>query len=155
MVKILTEVEKYLQCLEVLEKKEGKKIIAFIDEAMKEGSELYQYYEKLSEIIHTIESNEDFVYQEVYNCLNYLNDNIDDSNDFESIRDNISEGIDSEVDVYTSDLTEWLNSSNYNVYYLTQALTEFEEKDGFKALAIAQSLAINEIWQEVLNLFNE
>ena len=45
-----------------------------------------------------------------------------------------------EADIYTSDLTAWLNSSNNRVYYLTEALEQFECKDGFNALAMAQSI---------------
>ena len=73
---------------------------------------------------------------------------------FES-RVEMMEAIDSEVDPYTSGLTKWLNESNYNVYYLSQALDEYREKDGFRALAQAQYLAIEELWNEVFSLFEK
>jgi hypothetical protein len=56
-----------------------------------------------------------------------------------------------EADIYTSDLTAWLNSSNNRVYYLTEALEEFRFKDGFNALMAAQKLEIDEISNSVLN----
>jgi hypothetical protein len=56
-----------------------------------------------------------------------------------------------EPDIYTSELTAWLSSSNNRVYYLTQALEEFEPKDGFQALAIAQQLEKQEIANSVLD----
>lgn len=49
-----------------------------------------------------------------------------------------------EPDVYTSQLTEWLNRSNNNAYYLTEAI-ENGAKDGFDALAWAQKAAIDEV----------
>lgn len=52
-----------------------------------------------------------------------------------------------EADVYTSNLTEWLNSKNSRVYYLTEALEEIELKDGFKLLAYAQTREIEEVYQ--------
>jgi len=62
------------------------------------------------------------------------------------------ETIDIEVDVYTSNLTEWLNQSNYHVYYLTEALETNDIKDGFQLLGLAQDLAIEEVWREVIHL---
>ena len=70
----------------------------------------------------------------------------------EEIEENRFEIIDTLVDVYTSDLTEWLHSSNFNVYYLTEVLEEFEIKDGFKLLAQAQSQAIGEVLSEIISL---
>jgi hypothetical protein len=43
-----------------------------------------------------------------------------------------------EADIYTSGLTEWLNSNNSRVYYLTEALEEMDIKDGFQLLSYAQ-----------------
>lgn len=69
--------------------------------------------------------------------------------------DLIYEWIDSEVDPYTSGLTEWLNSHNENVYYLTQALEEQEIKDGFQALQVAQYKAIDEVFNSALRILME
>ena len=80
-------------------------------------------------------------------------DNFDELNDL--IQDKIYEWVDNEVCVYTSDLTEWLNSHNENVYYLNDVLEENEIKDGFNLLTIAQSKAIDEVFNSALNLMIE
>jgi len=56
-----------------------------------------------------------------------------------------------EANCYTSELTAWLNSHNSRVYYLTEALEEFECKDGFQALAIAQQKEKIEVASSILN----
>lgn len=51
-----------------------------------------------------------------------------------------------ESDSYTADLTAWLNARVDHVYYLTQALEDFGPfDDGFKLLAYAQSIQIQEV----------
>jgi thymidylate synthase len=52
--------------------------------------------------------------------------------------------------IYTKDLTEWLNSDINNVYYLTEALEEFEPKDGFNLLQIAYCKAYQQEMFETL-----
>ena len=60
-----------------------------------------------------------------------------------------------EADTYTSDLTKWLNSRNDRVYYLTEALEEYEIKDGFQALQSAQLREREEVYFSVLNSLQE
>lgn len=60
-----------------------------------------------------------------------------------------------ESDVYTSDLTEWLNERNDHVCYLTEALINGDHKDGFELLASAQYQHITEVAQGVLNALTE
>lgn len=55
-----------------------------------------------------------------------------------------------EPNPYTGQLTAWLAENIENVYYLTQALEEFGSKDGFQALATAQTIWILEIYESVL-----
>ena len=92
---------------------------------------------------------------------NFLYDVIDfigytDFNDFDElndlIQDKISEWVNSCVSVYTSGLTEWLNSNNNNVYYMTEVSEEYGETDGFKILQQAQYKAIDELYNNALNL---
>jgi hypothetical protein len=74
-------------------------------------------------------------------------------NNLEDVR---SEIVDSYVDIYTADLTKWLAEDIRNVYYITQALEEYGTfEDGFKLLAMAQYLAIDEVMQEVINLLGQ
>jgi hypothetical protein len=56
-----------------------------------------------------------------------------------------------EADPYTGQLTEWLNESNFHVYYLTQAIEEGLVKDGFEALSMAQVLAKTDVLDVVVN----
>jgi len=72
-----------------------------------------------------------------------------DDNYLDDIRAEIVDGL---VDMYTADLTKWLASDIANVYYLTEALTEYQSKDGFQLLAFAQYRAIDEIMGEVISL---
>jgi len=149
----IAEVRKYLAVLEQKTRKlkEGKEehFIVFRAEAIEAET---PYYRKLSDIIHKYQGDQDTAYQQIFSCLTWLEENCEDKS-IDELQDIMSEAIDVEVDVYTSNLTEWLNRSNNNVYYLSQALEEFAEKDGFKALAQAQYLAIQEIWNEVFALF--
>lgn len=63
----------------------------------------------------------------------------------QTINDNLYEWADSEVYNYTSDLTEWLNSSNHNVSYMSEVLSEYgQQEDGFKLLSMAQNKAITD-----------
>jgi len=102
-------------------------------------------YRALSDIIRAGQTDKDTAYEQVWACLNWLIDEEPaDLNEYH-------EAIDGEVSVYTSDLTEWLNKSNYNVHYLTEA-TEEGVKDGFQALILAQHRAYESIWQSVISL---
>ena len=72
--------------------------------------------------------------------------------DADGLEDNRAEIVDGLVDVYTSDLTAWLNSHNANVYYMTEAQEEYgAQTDGFKLLMSAQYMAIDEIAGEVIS----
>jgi len=108
-------------------------------------------YEKLSEFMREINTSEDFIYQKVVNCLEWIISNgINELDDSSS--DMLSEAIDSEVSVYTSDLTDWLGSHNSNIYYLNEVLAEYGTKDGFQALSQAQRECISEIWNGLIGL---
>lgn len=89
----------------------------------------------------------------LYSVVDFINsEDFDDFDELsEKINDVLPEWIDSEVDVYTSGLTEWLNDNNNNVYYLTEANEEYGETDGFKNLQIAQYKAIEEVYNNALN----
>lgn len=88
----------------------------------------------------------DTTYEFIYRIVNHLNDC--DCEDIDSMRESIYE---IESDVYTSDLTAWLNASNSHVYYLTEVLEERDTKDGFQLLSMAQHRHIEEIGNNLLN----
>jgi len=144
---IKDEAAKYLDLLEEQEDKKKDRIwISFKLEVI--GKD--ERYNKLSEIMHRIECSEDFVYDQVWQCLNWLVDEAP-GNDV-LIEDAMIEAIDGKVDTYTSDLTGWLNQSASHVYYLTEVLENHDIKDGFQLLTMAQYRAIEEIWREVMYL---
>lgn len=68
----------------------------------------------------------------------------------EKIRDILYEWADSETDVYTSDLTQWLADNNTNQYYLEEAIKEYPEADNH--IQLAQYKAIEEIYNNALNV---
>ena len=142
---IKDEAAKYLDLFEE-KKKDDKTYMVFKSEVIMQDNE---YYEKISEIMRKIECSQDFVYEQTCRCLEWLVDEAPEDSD--EIEDILLEVIDGEVDVYTSGLTEWLNQSNYHVYYLTDAL-ESGIKDGFQLLSLAQYHAIEEVWRGIIDL---
>lgn len=64
---------------------------------------------------------------------------ITDAKDISEFRDECKD-IELEPDVYTSDLTAWLNEDENNVNYLTDAIKEFGITDGFQAISQAQAM---------------
>lgn len=89
---------------------------------------------------------DDYIYQFINATLSQL---IDSNVETEEQAHEVIDGL--EPDVYTSDLTKWLNSSNNRVYYLTEALSDYGSKDGFTALRIAQQLEKQEVGHLVVD----
>ncbi len=147
---IKDEAAKYLNLLEEMEDKEtNRKWISFKLEVIGKDKR----YLKFSEAMHKIDCSEDFVYEQTWRCLNWLVDEAPE--DIDEVEDVLLDAIDREVDIYTSNLTSWLNQSASHVYYLTEVLEEDGIKDGFQLLAFAQFRAIEEIWRGVLGLVLE
>jgi hypothetical protein len=56
-----------------------------------------------------------------------------------------------EPDIYTSELTAWLNSLNCRVSYLDEAQSRYGSfRDGFQLLAAAQMIEKEEVFQQVV-----
>jgi len=71
--------------------------------------------------------------------------------DFASYED-IDSAIDNiEADPYTAGLTHWLASDINRVYYLTEAIEQYEPKDGFQVLTLAQYDEKREVYSSVQN----
>jgi hypothetical protein len=90
---------------------------------------------------------DDYRYKFIENSLQYIADQDEDADDLDCPE--------IEADIYTSDLTKWLHSRNDRVYYLTEALEEYEIKDGFQALQEAQLREREEVFYSVLNSLRE
>jgi len=131
---------------------------SFKREVRNPGNEAYR---KLSDAMHEIQTDSDTVYNQVVNCLELLDERTEDEPDgvdIDDLRDDMIEGIDSSVSVYTTDLTKWLARTTWNVYYLGEALQEFgppKDNDGFKLLALAQYACHSEIWHAVFEILEE
>lgn len=101
--------------------------------------------EALKDAIHEAHGDrmpDDWIYDTFETVLsNFSGYDIKDADGLEEQRPEVVESC---VSSYTSDLTEWLHDSPYNVYYLTEAI-ESGATDGFSLLAVAQSRAIDEI----------
>ena len=93
--------------------------------------------EELCHAAHDDMMPDDWRYRFIVDALNLVAeaDDVDDVTIFSDI----------------SDLTAWLSSHNSRVYYLTQALEEYGETDGFKALAFAQVIEREEVYFSVLS----
>jgi hypothetical protein len=96
----------------------------------------------------------DEYYRAISNIVSDIVDMDEDLTELDDIRDDISENI--EADIYTSDLTGWLNSRNSHVEYLTEAIHEFgEPSDGFQLLALAQLMWKREVAEAVIQALDE
>ena len=94
---------------------------------------------------------DDFIYSTFSDLLQRLSEyTINNMDDIENYRHEIVDGY---VDIYTHDLIKWLASDIANVYYITQAIEEFGATDGFQVLSTAQYIAIDEVMNYVIGMF--
>ncbi|MDA8340237.1 MAG: hypothetical protein M0Z70_13135 [Nitrospiraceae bacterium] len=95
--------------------------------------------------------DQDSVYEYTVEALDHIIEN-----QIEDVKEcDIHNWADKDVDIDTSDLTEWLNRSEGNVEYLTEVLEERGELDGFYALLFAQMKAREEVYLMVLEVLSE
>lgn len=113
-------------------------------------------YEVLSEAMRDIQTDNNTLYSGIWDCLEWLDQELEaNPNEKARLEDfDYYEFIDNNAPVYTSELTEWLNASNYNVYYLTEALEEYDIKDGFQVLTQAYCKAQYDIFNSVISAIN-
>jgi len=86
-----------------------------------------------------------------YDFLSDLADNNIEYIDSDVISDSTAD----DVSIYTSDLTSFLCADANNVYYLTEAMREYELKDGFDALSMAEIIARHEVYQAIADFIND
>ena len=93
----------------------------------------------------------------ISNVVDFIeNESFDNFNELsEKIQDVLFEWVDSEVDIYTSGLTEWLNDSNANIYYIDEVIKEGGITEGFNLLQVAQYKAIEEAFYNALYILIE
>ena len=109
----------------------------------------------ITEVIHEVHGDklpDDTVYDFVHRIVSHLEGYGDEDISADELREALYE---LEPDVYTSNLTEWLNARADHVFYLTEALEEYDIKEGSQLLMAAQSLQIQEIGNELLGLLED
>jgi hypothetical protein len=127
---------------------------AFESDKRDDGNTFYKLKngspEWMTDVIHAVHDDklpDDTVYEMIYQALSTLTE-LDEESGQDEMMDAIYE---MEPDVYTSNLTAWLNKRADHVYYLTEALEQFEIKDGFAALSAAQKMQMDEIGSALIN----
>jgi hypothetical protein len=109
-------------------------------------------YEEISSIMSKKEIDIDFVYEKVVEALDWLMEN--DFKNIEEARGSMYVQVDSSVDVYDRDLLNWLARDIRHLEYLDRALA-FTPEDAWQQLRIAQYLAIEEVYNNVLDLIEK
>jgi len=140
MKKLIKSAQEMSEAFETRERDNGDKF-----RVLKNGSP-----EWMTEIVHTVHGDalpDDTIYRFIEMTVDAIADC-----DPDATEDDIQERLyEIEPDVYTSDLTEWLHARNDHVYYLTEALEEFNPRDGFQALSMAQANQIKEVAFDTLS----
>ena len=90
--------------------------------------------------VHEGIAPDDFIYKQINLALNFIADFSEEDDFYDRL-------LEISPDSLTSDLTSWLNSSNYRLYYLTEAIGESD--NGFDLLAMAQLKEIQKIYTKV------
>ena len=124
----------------------------FIQKERENGDKFYCIKDNIDwqrDIIHKAHLDRmpnDDSYNRIYDFLSSFCDL-----DGTAIEEDFSEVVyQTEPDVYTSDLTKWLNDYNENVYYLTEAIEQGLASDGFQLLSCAQKIYLEEIGTALL-----
>lgn len=79
----------------------------------------------------------------------------DDITDTDGILDELRDGGCLEPSVYISDLTGWLHSNNSYIYYLDDAMQEYNPIDGYQLLAMAHGIWLEETAAAVVRALAE
>jgi hypothetical protein len=125
-------------------KENGETIIIITAE---DGTEDYETMLNLTfKVSEATNLSMDSVYSFTYEALQAYADA--DDKDIDDVAFNL------EADVYTGALTAWLSENVNHVYYLTEALQEYQPTNGFSALTLAQQKAKSEVAGTVLEYLN-
>jgi len=113
-----------------------------------------EYYKVLSGAIQSltaVSSSSKYRYmQAILEDMIELEEGIESVKSFQILlEEDLDAAVEGRIDIYTSDLTEWLNESNGHVHYLTEALEDLQFKDGHHVLANAQRKCIRDVFEIV------
>lgn len=146
---------RFSQCFHEQERENGEKFTSFVLETITgENKKLKPYQEALSDAIYKQNSiTTNFDYERSREFIEELIDaDFDDLDELkEKAPEMLFEWADNNVDIYTKDLTEWLNQNIENVYFLSEAMELVNDCNGFNALTMAQYCAIRNIYSNVFD----
>lgn len=95
----------------------------------------------------------DFTYGSYADLLQKVTEyEVNTIDDLEDVRHEIVDGY---VDIYTSDLTKWLHDDIHNVEYLNDVMENYEPKDGYQLLSMAQYQAYDNIMTCIVDLLSK
>lgn len=135
--------ERLNQLLETIKLDNGKSRVCFTDASVLNRTE---DHEALSDAIYRLNDiARDYAYEWTRNYLQHVAETVD-LDDLEEVAQTWSS---ESVDVYTSDLTEWLAASNYHIGYIDEVLQEWEPKTGSDLLTGAQEKARYDVAQAI------
>lgn len=121
---------------------------------VKEGAPNAEFILQYVREAHDGRLPDDWVYGTFADLLSNISEyDVETPDDLDNVRHEI---VDSYVDVYTHELTKWLHSSVHNVEYLGRVQEEYgTETDGYRLLAMAQYMAIDEVMNHVVQMLTE
>jgi hypothetical protein len=113
-----------------------------------------EIYDILLNIIYDTGKGTNFDYTTLLNAvddiLDYLEEDQDNTPETYQ-EERIYQDIENHVDIYNYDLLTWLSSNLYNMEYVDNILADQQTTTLSQALMQAQSEAMREIYQELLN----
>jgi hypothetical protein len=140
----------FAECLEYTPKNEetGKDGYASFksDVIVNKDAKTYPYYMALSEVINNSGTDTNHAYQWTSEALDFFIEcDLSSIEELEELE--MTEAIDNAVDIYNYDLTQWLSASDDNIYWLDEAVNQYEAKTNI--LGVAQYCAIEEVFGKV------
>ncbi len=118
-------------------------------------------YKAVSDAMRSIDLDVDSVFEYSVRAFGHIvEDGLDQFNSDYTIgtvllNNTVSQWAENDADIYTSDLTEWLNKSVVNVNYLDDVLRETIKLTGWKAVQLAQIKARIEVYTKVIKALFE
>jgi hypothetical protein len=140
---IQEKAKKMLDCFEQKKRQDESKFYCLKDDCKNRET-----YQEICMQAHGDMFPDDYKYEFIVEALQQLSDMTEDADPQDTI-------FEIESDIYTSDLTKWLDSANSRVYYLTEALEEYPITDGFQALSSAQLKEKQEVAFSILQSLEE
>jgi hypothetical protein len=142
-VKVFEGIKKYENCFETKKTGSGEEKLVLKDT---------NTCRELEPLISSISENvdDDSAYKYTKNFIDNVVENYDEIKNLkdDDFLEKIDEWADADTNVYTSDLTNWLNKSVKNVAYLDETIKDFEPSNAGEALAFSQTLAIHEAYDK-------